>query len=234
MITLAHGSAYATVNPNGAWIESLEDGNEAIFYPRTELRSESGERKARGGMHVCLPNFGPGGTNGLDQHGFGRNLEWRVISSDKNSLTLGLENPNPRYQGLVATLNYVLLDRSLTATLTTENNGATTMRIAPGFHPYFYVGESDTAISINETIYDLDSLAGTEFIEADKVLVKTPARQISIAQTQLNYWALWTDRLANYVCVEPTYGGNLFLKEPSDDELLESGKQKEYGCSISW
>lgn len=234
MINLAHGSAYASINPNGAWVESLEDENGVIFYPRTELRSESGERKSRGGMHVCLPNFGPGGASGLDQHGFGRTLNWEVVSADKSSSTLELRNPNTRYQGLVATLNYVLLDRSLTVTLTTENNGATTMRIAPGFHPYFYIDESDTAISVNETVYDLDSLAGTEFIEADEITIRTPARQISISQTQLSCWALWTDRLSNYVCVEPTYGGNMFLNEPKQDELLESGKQKEYGCNISW
>ena len=71
-ITLHTGTTTATITTDGAYITSLADERGDVFYPLQQLATSDGARKTRGGCHVCLPNFGPGGASGLAQHGFGR------------------------------------------------------------------------------------------------------------------------------------------------------------------
>ncbi len=237
MITLTHNSVYAVVNPDGAWVEELRSDGQPILFPKTELTSESGERKTRGGMHVCLPNFGPGGDSGLAQHGFGRTAEWDIVSQSDNSVLLRLQNPplDPvAYSGLEATLQYTLDMQQLVSTLRIKNTGREAQRSAPGFHPYFYIDELETAVLVNNKLYELSELAGTEFITTESITLKTSGRSLVITQENLSTWALWTDGLANYACVEPTYGGYRFLEPPTHDEHLAPGAEKSFSCTISW
>lgn len=234
MLTLQHKATSCTINPEGAWVEELTMQSQPVLFPKTELTNENGERKARGGMHVCLPNFGPGGDSGLPQHGFGRTMTWDVTRHTKTSAKLRLKNPTPRYAGLVATLEYELEETALSSTLSLRNAGKTAVRVAPGFHPYFYLDESEKAVSINSEVYELANLAGTEYITADSVALSTADRQVNITQTGLPVWAIWTDGLAEYICVEPTYGGNRFLETPAPDEHLAPGAEKVFSCTIHW
>ena len=73
----------ATINPEGAYIESLQPlhGSQLLF-PRTEI----GDDKSRGGVFACAPVFGPGDKVGLAQHGFARNFEWRIDPSGDQNL----------------------------------------------------------------------------------------------------------------------------------------------------
>ena len=60
-ITLHTGTTAATITTDGAYITSLTDEHGDVFYPLQQLTAPDGGRKTRGGCHVCLPNFGPGG-----------------------------------------------------------------------------------------------------------------------------------------------------------------------------
>ncbi len=234
MIVIENGSTKAVINPNGAWVEELSENGNQILFPHTQLVSDSGEHKDRGGMHVCLPNFGPGGNSQLAQHGFGRTSEWKVLKHNKNSVTLRLKTDMPHYGNMVSTLLYEVKDGSLSATLNLKNKGQVSVRVAPGFHPYFHLDESESAIEVNGIVYELADLGGTEFIESEKATLKTVGREINITQLGLSKWAIWTDMLANYVCVEPTFGGYRFLENSSPEEFIAPGKEKSFACTISF
>ena len=234
MLKLHHKSIEATIDPKGAWLTELTRDGLPLLYPRTELLSESGDRKKRGGMHVCLPNFGPGGTSMLPQHGFGRELEWSVVRAHASKIELKLVGGTPIYAGLESHLEYEITRDSLIATLTTINTGAISFRMAPAFHPYFQLDDVETAVEVNGQIYELDKLAGTEMILADSVKLRTQNVTFSLSQTELPTWALWTDQLASYVCCEPTYGGYRFLEAPQQDEEQAPHEKRSYRFVIHW
>lgn len=231
---LRRGSASSRISQNGGWVETLEASDLTIFYPKTLLRSESGEEKARGGMHVCLPNFGPGGDNNLPQHGFGRTSIWDEEKVAGSHARLRLNGGTVHYSHLSALLEYRLHGNAFEATLELTNNGARSLRVAPAFHPYFALDDSETAVRINGVIYELSSLAGTEFIEADTVELETANYTLHLSQTGLPIWAIWTDQLGPYVCVEPTLGGNRFLELEQPDEKLAPKESREFGFRVSW
>ncbi len=234
MISLKSKSTRATINPDGGWVEALTSKKEPILFAKTVLASDSGDQKTRGGMHVCLPNFGPGGDSGLAQHGFGRTMPWKVIGHNRSSVTMSLQGLPPRYGQLVATLSYTVAKQGFEAKLTIRNTGGTSFRVAPGFHPYFSIDESDNAVSVNDATYELANLAGTEFIGTQSVVLQTSTKRIQLDQQNLSLWAVWSDRLANYVCVEPTYGGYRFLNAPMPDEYILPNTEKIFSCTISW
>lgn len=233
-IEIATNNTKMHVNLTGAWAETLTCDGRAIFYPKTSLADANDNLKTRGGMHVCLPNFGPGGESGLTQHGFGRTNLWSVTEKTKSSVALLLGGGGNGYENLTSTLVYSLKNNSLTATLSLKNTGSTTLRVAPGFHPYLSLDISDTIALINDKPYRLDSLSGTEYITTEKVTLATSKRPVHITQENLPTWAIWTDQLGPYVCVEPTFGGNRFLHPEQVDEKLQAGEIKSYSTAISW
>lgn len=234
MITLNHSSAHAVINPDGAWLGELGVGSDQILFPRSDLKNKEGELKARGGMHVCLPNFGPGGESGLAQHGFGRTSSWTVVSQEASKAVLSLEPTVPGYVGLFATLTYRLESTSLLAELALTNRGSESMRVAPGFHPYFAVEPSEKKVFVNGTRYELSEIEGTEYIRADTAELLTKDQRVILKPENLTTWAIWTDQLGSYVCVEPTFGGNRFLEPESPDEQLAPGETKTYSLRIEW
>jgi D-hexose-6-phosphate mutarotase len=234
MIELVNGQSRTTISPEGAWVESLETNESAILFPKTELTNDSNETKTRGGMHVCLPNFGPGGESGLTQHGFGRTSLWEVTRQTNATVTLQLEHSDHRYHGVYWSLHYALEPQSLTATLSVQNNSQSNARIAPGFHPYFYLEDSETAIVANTVVHELQTLSGTKFDDSTSIDLKTGSRSLRLEQKGLPLWAIWTDQIANYVCVEPTFGGYRFLELATPDEQVLPGDTREFSFTISW
>ncbi len=235
MITLTHSAAHAVINPDGgAWLGELGVGSEQILFPRSDLKNADGELKARGGMHVCLPNFGPGGESGLAQHGFGRTSAWMVVTQEESTAVLSLESTGQGYAGLFAILTYRLESSSLLTELALTNRGSETMRVAPGFHPYFAVDPSEKKVFVNGTRYELSEIEGTEYIEANSAELVAGNQRVVLTPENLTTWAIWTDQLGPYVCVEPTFGGNRFLEPESPDEQLAPGETKTYSLRIEW
>ncbi len=234
MISIRRGSVEASIDPNGAWVSELRRDDVPVFFPRTELKSENGDVKQRGGMHVCLPNFGPGGDSGLPQHGFGRTHEWRVVSKHGAHVELLLENGSSHYMGLESRLVYEVSSGAFKAKLVVKNVDGLSLRLAPAFHPYFQLDEPESAVMVNGTVYELSELAGTEFIEADTVDFRSHEQRLSLSQQGLGTWAIWTDRLGDYVCVEPTFGGNRFLEPLQPGEELLPGDVRTYQLTISF
>lgn len=234
-IELWNGTTKALIDPIGAWLTNLSDDNGAVLYPKRTLVNESGERKQRGGCHVCLPNFGPGGASGQPQHGFGREMIWNIVEAQSAFATLELVGGAAGYEQLVSRLSYTLNPRSLEVLLHLNNTGEAPLRVAPGFHPYFVLNDDEEEVTLNSQSYLTDDLAGTElFPDVREMRLSLRRHAITISSDNLSTWAFWTDKLAEYVCVEPTFGGNTFLHEASEKEWLAPGEERTFAMTIQW
>lgn len=235
ILELWNGTTKALIDPVGAWLTNLSDDSGDILYPKRTRTTPTGEAKDRGGCHVCLPNFGPGGQSGLPQHGFGRTAVWLPGDVTPTSAELELTGGAPAYEALVSRIQYTLHPSSLHIRLQLTNNGTTNLRVAPGFHPYFALDRDENNVLLNGQTYTTADLAGTEFFNNRTAMnLTTKRRIISITSDGLPTWAFWTDRLGDYVCVEPTVGGYTFLETQATDEVLGSGDARVYGVSLQW
>ncbi len=230
---LWNGSAKAIVSTDGGYVTNLSNDKGDIFYPKRTLKAADGSEKLRGGCHVCLPNFGPGGDSGLDQHGFGRTSEWSVVTATETSIELEFSQNEGDYSGLVSHLAYVLAEDSFAMTLTIKNQGANPMRLAPAFHPYFAcMGADDVMLDDQRQI--LDELGEAIFFNGRTHQLVTPTHDITLVSETLPTWVKWTDRLGQYVCVEPSYAGFAFLEPVVDEQLLEPGVERAYSVTVRW
>jgi glucose-6-phosphate 1-epimerase len=232
-VEIYSSSLKAIISREGAWLTNLSDDNGDILFPKRKLTAPDGSSKARGGCHVCLPNFGPGGDSDLAQHGFGRTSVWEVGEQNENSASFLLKGGAEGYEGLEARLTYTV-DNALTMKLELTNTGHAPLRVAPGLHPYFILQPGEGQVTVDGAKHDLDDLADTLYEDGQSKKLITTNRTINLTSENLSTWAIWTDQLGNYVCVEPTHAGNAFLNDkPVDNELLQPGQGETYSCIIT-
>lgn len=230
-ITLHTGTTTVTITTDGAYITNLADERGDVFYPLQQLTAPDGERKTRGGCHVCLPNFGPGGASGLAQHGFGRTSQWQVVEHTSDRVELMLQGSGA-YAGLESRLVYTVAEHQLAMQLTLVNVGEDELLVAPAFHPYFAY---DGALVLDgQPLADLTPLAETIFVNGSTRQLVTGLRTITLQSEELPRWAVWTDRLGPYLCVEPTHSGNSFADSPAHAEALVPGQTVRYGVRVGW
>lgn len=231
-IEIWSGTTKAIIDPQGAYLTNLSDDLGDIIFPKRIIKNEIGEKKTRGGCHVCLPNFGPGGESGLPQHGFARDMAWEVTDSTDSSVLLTLKNGQEGYDALESVLTYQLSDKGLLVTLEATNNGDMPLRVAPAFHPYFYAQGNE--VMINGAPIKKADLVDTVFEQGDEQTVMQGNRLLTLTADNLPLWALWTDELGQYVCIEPTFDGYAFLKKASDGEMLAHDMSKTYQMTLAW
>lgn len=235
MIELWNGNTRAIIDPIGGWLTNVSDDNGDVLFPRRTLTTESGDKKQRGGCHVCLPNFGPGGESGQPQHGFGREMIWDIESTSDATAVLVLPQGKDGYETLRSTLTYTVDGRSVDIALRLHNTGETPLRVAPGFHPYFVLDRGEESVELNGDTYQTDDLAGTEFFyDRDSMHLRLSRHDVAISAHHLTTWAFWTDKLDHYVCVEPTVGGYTFLEKQREAEVLAPGASQTYSMTMSW
>jgi D-hexose-6-phosphate mutarotase len=229
-VTLSSGSLEAVINAKGAWLDSLEFDKSSILFPKQVIETQSGA-KTRGGCHVCLPNFGPGGTSGLAQHGFARDAEWTLIERSTNHVLFSLQVLEGEYAGMKALLKYTLTATSARLQLTVTNLGSKAIEISPGFHPYFQINEKQIAINgINTSVDDY----------SEAIIMKDAPQEIridkfhlTIAATNIDQWVLWSDGLDNYFCIEPTQSGFSFQNDITEAVLLQPDKEWQSSFTVT-
>ena len=117
--------------------------------------------------------------------------------------------------------------------LTLKNSGSVPLRVSPGFHPYFYRGGQAPTVA-NVTYKDLAEFAETKFIDGDIQHLAIASRQLTLQSSGLPRYAVWTDQLGDYLCVEPTQSGNAFLEDMSRTDEVQPGSQQVYRFAIVW
>ncbi len=230
-IELYNGDAKAIVSTRGGYITNLANDDGDILFPKRTLRAPDGSEKVRGGCHVCLPNFGPGGESGLAQHGFGRTSEWAVADRSETRVELALAGEGD-YMGM-ASLAYTLQQNSLEMRLTLKNKGVSPIKVSPAFHPYFFRGGQ--AVQLDGVAYvDTAEFAGTQFVDGHERTLQLAGRTLELLSENLPRWALWTDDLADYFCTEPTQGGNAFADNIVAADTLAPGDERIYAFTLNW
>ncbi|HJP81642.1 MAG TPA: hypothetical protein VJ841_04570 [Candidatus Saccharimonadales bacterium] len=229
-IELENGDARAIIDPLGAWVTNLSDQSGDILFPKRLLVALDGNKKARGGCHVCLPQFGPGGESGLEQHGFGRTSVWEIEKRSLDMVILTLRVKEGNYTGLTAALTYQLSEHQFTMKLTVH--GSAGMKISPGFHPYFSVLRGEEDVEISGERFELSELSNTEFRVAQEQTIELGNRTVRIWSKELPTWAIWSDQLGSYICIEPTLGGNMFQEGKA--LILRDDTEYSFAVGICW
>lgn len=210
IVSLAHSGWQATINTDGAWLETLSYNDQPMLFPKQSFTLPDGSTKVRGSCHVCLPNFGPGGASGLAQHGFGRELAWYIVDQSTEMVELTLAITSGAYSGLIARLQYVLSVNGLQVILSVQNSAPEPLALSPGLHPYFLHAGSE--IKIDDNIYPTNELHEAVFLDYEPSTIATDTYKFTVHADGLPQWVLWTDGLADYVCLEPSYAGFGFEK----------------------
>jgi galactose mutarotase-like enzyme len=230
-IELYNGETKAIISTHGGYVTNLSDSFGDVLFPKRTLKTSEGVEKLRGGSHVCLPNFGPGGDSGQEQHGYGRMSEWSVVDSSAEAASLKLEGEGV-YAGLIATLNYQVGDQEFTSILTLKNTSGAAFHVAPAFHPYFMHTDSIEVDGDKKLL--LDDFKDAIFIDGTKHILRTGTRLITLLSDNLPKWAQWTDQLGSYFCLEPTQSGFAFSEDMTRADVLEPGESKTYRFVIGW
>lgn len=215
------------ININGAFIDEFCFGEKNIFYPRFTVDIDR-IQKPRGGMHPCLPQFGVSEINKLMVHGYGRDLVWEIIEEDQNRIILALDG-HFGYEGMNSLIEYSLDKNKFDVKLTLKNTSNNNFLVAPGFHPYFYY---DNSFFIDGVDLNHDDLRKTIFVKSNEINFRTGENEVKILTDNFNVFAIWSDFIENYICIEPTFNGNSFTKEKNDPYILNVKEEFKAQFSI--
>lgn len=226
-----------TIDQQGAYITSLRsaDGQDILF-----ARTHIGE-KLRGGLPVCAPVFGPGDAVGLKQHGFARDVEWTVHQRSADALVLtfdavGHEAIPSVYQGCTMLFTVKISENSLFVGLSIENRGDMAFVCSPGLHPYFPTADATTVTIQSDSTrhFTADELAATQFLPPHQaqVEVQLAGCKVFMTSTTLQQYAVWSANPDTYICVEPTWAGNLDAQATM--QLLLPGEKMHADMTLKW
>lgn len=231
-IELYSGATKAVVSTKGGYVTNLANDEGDILFPKRILKAADCSEKTRGGSHVCLPNFGPGGASGLDQHGYGRTSDWRVVERSETRVELMCEGAGD-YLNMVSFLTYEVHETAFTMHLRLKNMGKSPLKVAPAFHPYWYRGGEMP--KVNDMQYDdFAEFAEAKFISGHTQHLKLAGRRLLLQSDDLTHWAQWTDQLGDYFCLEPSQSGFAFDEDISRADTLASGEEKNYEFTVAW
>ena len=236
LITLQKNDTLLEIGTEGAYIKNVVSNNTNILFPAQKI----GE-KLRGGIPLCAPVFGPGEVVGLNQHGFARDVEWVVLQKSDDSVTLRFDAANhsdipEQYRGCGMMLAISVAEKRLSMNLLVENNGVASVVCSPGFHPYFPTSDATNVLVLanKEYRFDVEQLAATQFLPPGQrqTEVNLDNLKVTLKSDTLQRYAVWSANPDKYICVEPTWAGNL-ADQPSVP-ILEPGEQREFTMTLSW
>jgi galactose mutarotase-like enzyme len=220
----------------GGMLTAFEvDGTRVLYMDDGSLEDLS--RHVRGGVPVLFPTPGKleadtwhydNMRGSLPQHGFARDLPWRVVRTDRTTVVLELvSTPATREQfpwDFSLELSYALHGTTLRIEQRVANTSDAAMPFGFGFHPYLYVREADkpkvrvaTAASRaydNVTKQNV-ALSGIDLTKPEVDLhlldhdatasaLSTPAGEIRVrGSSEYLYWVVWTLAGREFVCLEP-------------------------------
>jgi galactose mutarotase-like enzyme len=244
LVTLRDGLSVVTIAPErGAIATRFEvDQRKVLFMDGETLRDPT--KNVRGGVPVLFPTPGKlandawqhaGKSGTLKQHGFARNLAWRVGERGANTATLSIESNDETRAGFPWDFTFDMGFSVNGPTLRLEqwivNKSASPMPCGVGFHPYFQVADADKAKT------SITTLARRAFDNVTKQVIEVNA-PIDLTQKEVDlhlldhgsteselvgpngtvtlrgsaeytHWVVWTLAGRDFVCLEPwTCPGN--------------------------
>jgi galactose mutarotase-like enzyme len=233
--------ARATVAPSrgGICTRFAVRDDEVLFLDQATLRDR--DKNVRGGIPVLFPFAGrlqgdqwtvDGQVLKFGQHGFGRQLPWRVLAvsatGDEAAIELGLDASDATRASypfaFAARMRWSVRDGALHVALTVDNPGDRELPVAPGWHPYFRVPDVLKAAAhvVTDATHGRDNRTGATvtlngpidltFDEVDlhladhlapEVRLIRPDRPDVFVEFEPGVLVVWTLRGKDFVCVEP-------------------------------
>ena len=238
---LTYGNTTIGVIPGICLVSHFQVGSWQVLFRPAETGNVS-----RWGLPLMIPNFSrlkdgifkEKGTT-LPIHGFGRRLPWTVTEMDNTHLTMQLSSsdatrPDYPYE-FTFTAGITAGEETLTYTLTMENHSNENMPIAPGFHPYFAVVQSEKANVITSGLpgFDVHAFDWVQHIPDSpypfphQVTIQFPKRgTLTITELPqdggyaLANMQVWSEPPTkpdhDFICFEPTVSSEDALNRPAD------------------
>ena len=159
-VQLVHPESGATsqIYLFGGCVTSYVDGEGTEFIAVRPDAKMDGSKPISGGLSHCWPQFGPGA---IQQHGFARNVDWKVESMTDTSVELSLEPSEytkEMWDKEFACKFTVTLEADQLATkMQVDNKGEEAFDFQAALHSYFTVSSLDN-------LEITGSFAGKEFL----------------------------------------------------------------------
>ncbi len=252
---LSNSSQQITVNSFGgqiiSWQAKVRTDIQSIFYTSNNPK--------RSGMPLMFPFCGPlangvfGYSNQLmPQHGFARNIDWKLESQNDTSLTLVLNYMDLESKWREAypfqfelKLIVELLDDGLRTKLEVYNWDMHNLPVSPGFHPYFAIAsESKDTLKITNTRFDAKLLPWSTGVEAQflsnpkEFMIQSKNFNLSCSdESNINgknlvcdLLTVWSGEIGDFVCIEPM--SQRFDSINTSPILIPSGEV--YNLDYTW
>jgi len=237
------GGARLTVRPSrGGMLTAFEVGGARVLFMDDATLADP-SKNVRGGVPVLFPSPGKlagdawaygGAAGSMKQHGFARDLPWRVASASSSAVALELAaTPATRARfpwDFAVQLTYALRGATLHIEHHVVNRSATPMPFGFGFHPYFFVRDADKARArvatgatraFDNVAKQPVALRGIDLTQPEVDLhlldhgstesaLTFPGGEVRLrGSPEYTHWVVWTLAGRDFVCLEPwTCPGN--------------------------
>jgi len=269
MVVLGDGRSNVEVVPErGGIVARFSVGGRPVLY-LDEATLADRTKNVRGGVPVLFPSPGPlaggkfsyGGRSGaMKQHGFARDVAWRVGDQGDRHVVLALEDDDAtRAQfpwRFSLAYRYELDGPRLRVAQRIENRDDAPMPWAAGFHPYFFVRDADKsrarvptpATRAWDNVQKREiALAGPIDLAAREVDLHLVDHGASEATLELGdgarvvvsgsdayrRWVIWTLAGKDFVCLEPWTAPADALNTGRDLRVLAPGASEELFVEIA-
>ncbi len=240
-IVLESGTSRAAVIPEICLVSDFQVGPWQVLY-----RPQQTGNVRRWGLPLMIPNFGrlkdgrfeEKGTD-LPIHGFGRVLPWTVTHQEPDRLDLELQSSEATRASYPYEFTFLskitLSEGKLTYLLTMHNEGNEPMPIAPGFHPYFTIGQQekkhvrvqglpgfDPAL-VNwdtqppDTFYAFPHRIEADFPQMGRLTIEELPQDGHYSLKEIQVWSEPMEKPDhNFICLEPIVSHENALNRPAD------------------
>ena len=257
------GDRLRVVPERGGLITEWKCNGKEILYFDLD-RFETKGKSVRGGIPILFPICGnlpddefslPQGTFRIKQHGFARELPWKIKSlEDQKGLSLTLFDNDKTRKSYPFLFSLEVQARIYKNTLEIKtfvhNRGKEKMPFTFGLHPYFkfcdfqnvsFEGLSETCMnhldmSLSSTQKQLEQLSeGVDFLASTKGYVSAMDLKTGKSVRMLNKFpmdlaVIWTDPPREMVCLEPWTSPRSSLKSGERRLFVEPLATQELIC----
>lgn len=236
-VEISHGHVRATVAPKrGGLVTSMSVGGTEVFY-MDRATFEDPKKNVRGGIPVLFPFAGSLVNNAfqqrgtiIPQHGFARNMGWRVIEHQDSLIRLRMDRDEktrdlfPYQYSLEMTL--LVIPAGLHVELNILNLSDAPIPLSPGWHPYFAcpAKEKDSVETDLDDVNQAEFQNGREFNFGVKAPLdgRISCRIPGLGKLEMDFSPdmrhvqFWSLPGRDFVCVEPFFGPPDTLNHPSE------------------
>ena len=214
------------------------DGSPVLYLDQSTLENPS--QNVRGGIPILFPTAGRlandrYGERVMKQHGFARNLPWRVLDRTASMARIALDSTDETLAAFPfpfrVEYTYVVDKSALHIGQVYRNLGAAPMPLHAGFHPYFLIADADKQraqiatparrafdnVTRQEVAFNGFDLTQKEVDmhlldhgSSRATLTRPDGRTVELAGSpEYTHWVVWTLAGKDFVCLEPwTAPGN--------------------------